>query len=317
MRVVFFGSGAFGLPTLERLMGEHEVAAVITQPDRRAGRGSKTSPTPIGAFAAGSMKDAPLLKPERIRDHIDEVRGIGADAWVVIAYGQKLPAALLEGRFAINLHASLLPRWRGAAPINAAMVAGDDVTGNSVIALAEKMDAGVVYAQSRRAIEPHQTAGELHDLLAGDGPELVLRVLDLHARGATEPAEQDESLVTIAPKMSKADGWVDFSMPARVCRQRVHGLTPWPGVTAMHRGEPLRLLRVEDASGSHAGVLGAPGVLIDAPGGVVACGEASALRLVSVQPAGKKPMAWRDYANGRRVETGETILGRTPPEATA
>ncbi|MEM7623915.1 MAG: methionyl-tRNA formyltransferase [Planctomycetota bacterium] len=310
MRIVFFGSGAFGLPTLERLAAQHDVAAVITQPDRRSGRGSKTTPTPIGAFAAGFIPRTPVLKPERIRDEVAAVREIEADAWVIIAYGQKLPPDLLAGRFAINLHASLLPRWRGAAPINAAVVAGDAHTGNSVIALAERMDAGVVYAQSHRTIEPDHTAGELHDLLAGDGPDLVLSVLDQHAQDATQPVEQDESRVTIAPKMSKADGWIDVAMSATTCRQRVHGLAPWPGVTVTHRDEPLRLLRVEDRTSE---VDQTPGTIVDASAGLVACGERSSLRLIEVQPAGKKPMAWRDFANGRHVETGEHIIGRTEP----
>src|SRR5690606_37274615 len=173
----------------------------------------------------------PVHKPERVKEMIAEIRAIPADAWVVIAYGQYMPRALLEDRLAINLHASLLPRWRGAAPINAAILAGDTETGNSVITLADRMDAGLVLGQSRRAIGPHLTAGELHDLLAADGPALMLDVLRQHAEGRLAPVEQDEAQVTIAGKLSKADGWVDFRAPEEEVCRRIHGLTPWPGVT--------------------------------------------------------------------------------------
>src|SRR5258705_3491243 len=152
MRLLFFGSGAFGLPTLERLAAQHQILAVITQPDRPAGRGGRSTPTPIGAWVAEHLPGTPTFKPPKINDPfiIQQIRAIGrpdasgADAWVVIAFGQKLPRALLDGVFAINLHASLLPRWRGAAPINAAILAGDTQTGNSVITLADRMDAGLI-----------------------------------------------------------------------------------------------------------------------------------------------------------------------------
>ena len=145
MDLVFFGSGAFGLPTLQRLAHAHRVTAIITQPDRKAGRGARLTPTPIGAWAAEHLPHVPLLKPGRVSDpeSLEQVRAFPADAWVVIAYGQKLSPALLADRFAINLHASLLPRWRGAAPINWAILQGDSQTGNSVITLADRMDAGV------------------------------------------------------------------------------------------------------------------------------------------------------------------------------
>src|SRR5262245_32820260 len=137
------------------------------------------TPTPVGAWATSNLSGVPLLKPAKVNDPaiVAQVRAVPARAWVVIAFGQKLGRPLLEGAFAVNLHASLLPRWRGAAPINAAILAGDAQTGNSVITLADRMDAGLVLAQSRRDIEPEQTAGELHDLLAADGPALISSVL--------------------------------------------------------------------------------------------------------------------------------------------
>ncbi|MBS0196562.1 MAG: methionyl-tRNA formyltransferase [Planctomycetes bacterium] len=308
MEIVFFGSGAFGLPTLAHLSEKHRVTGVVTQPDKPAGRGGTLTPTPIGAWAAQHLPGVPLFKPEKVNvpDVRDQIRALPASAWVVIAFGQKLGAALLEGKFAVNLHASLLPRWRGAAPINAAILAGDSVTGNSVITLADKMDAGLVLGQSKRPVEPRTTAGEMHDLLAADGPALMEHVLQEHAAGALSPRVQDESLVTLAGKLSKADGWVDFRRSAVECRQRVHGLTPWPGVTAKFRGAGLKLLRVEALEQGHDY---AAGTIADAETGIVACGDGTALRLLEVQPEGGRAMAWSDFARGRRPIVGDAIVG--------
>ncbi|HRQ72534.1 MAG TPA: methionyl-tRNA formyltransferase [Phycisphaerales bacterium] len=315
MDLVYFGSGAFGLPTLERLAAHHRVRCIITQPDRPAGRGGRLTPTPIGAWAAEHVPGVPLLKPDRVNERsvCAQVRAFPADAWVVIAFGQKLGRALLEDRFAINLHASLLPRWRGAAPINAAVLAGDAETGNSVITLADRMDAGDILAQSRRPLDPALTAGELHDLLAADGPDLVEGVLRAHAEGTLAPRPQDETLVTLAPKLTKADGWVDFAQPADACRRRIHGLTPWPGVTAALGGRSLRLLRVEPADADPQ--QSAVGTIVDPDRGTVACGGATALRLLTVQPAGGRDMPWADFARGHRIELGATLAsgpGGTP-----
>ncbi|MDF1870691.1 MAG: methionyl-tRNA formyltransferase, partial [Phycisphaerales bacterium] len=150
MKIVFLGSGAFGVPTLERLAREHSITGIVTQPDRRVGRGKNTTPTPVGQWAAEHLPAVPIVKPENINtdEARETIRGWDADAWVVIAYGQYLGSKLIADRFAINLHGSRLPRWRGAAPINAAIVAGDTTTGNSVITIAKEMDAGFVLAQS-------------------------------------------------------------------------------------------------------------------------------------------------------------------------
>ncbi|MFT3685106.1 MAG: methionyl-tRNA formyltransferase [Phycisphaerales bacterium] len=307
MRIVFLGSGAFGLPTLQALR-EHEVAAVVSQPDKPAGRGMKLTPTPIAQWAAEHLTNVPLFKPADVNEASvrDAVRAMQVDAWVVIAFGQKLSEALLADRFAINLHASLLPRWRGAAPINAAILAGDTVTGNSVITLAQRMDAGLVLGQSTRPILPSQTAGELHDLLAADGPALVLEVLRQRASGTLQPVTQDEPKVTKARKLSKDDGRLDFTQPASVLRCKVHGLTPWPGVTVTMGELAMKVLRVAEATGAANGT---PGVIVDAAKGVVACGGGTALQLLEVQPAGGKPMAWDAFVRGRGgvVQSGATL----------
>ncbi len=311
MRVVFFGSGAFGVPTLRALAQQHEVAAVVTQPDRPAGRGKALSPTPIAQATAEFLPSVELLKPEKVNtpDIRDHVRAIDAHAWVVIAFGQKLGQKLLADKFAINLHASLLPRWRGAAPINAAILAGDATTGVSVITLADEMDAGFVLGQASRPIDPSLTIGELHDILAEDGVPVVLDVLERHAAGTLSPIEQDADKVTLAPKLSKADGWINFTDSAEACRNRVHGLTPWPGVNITLAGVTLKLLRVAAEQVNHDA---APGTLID-PAGLIACGRGTALRLTTIQPAGKKPMDFASFANGRSLSVGTLATPEREP----
>jgi methionyl-tRNA formyltransferase len=302
LRVLFLGSGAFGLPTIQAIASAHELVGVVTQPDRPAGRGMKLTPSPIGQWAADAVAPHSVFKPDNINEPgvVAELHALRADAWVVIAYGQKLGAPLLDGVFAINLHASLLPRWRGAAPINHAIWAGDARTGNSVITLADRMDAGFVLAQSDRAVDPLLTAGETHDLLAQDGPALVLGVLDDYANDRVRAQTQDESLVTHARKLSKADGMIDPAWPAARIRRTVHGLTPWPGVAAILDAVPMKLLRVQDLP-SHPESSGAqPGVLLDPKEGLVACGDGSALRLLEVQPLGKRAMRWDEFASGRK-----------------
>ncbi len=313
--VVFFGSGAFGLPTLERLARSRNVTAIVTQPDRPAGRGSKLTPTPIAAWAAEHLPGAPILKPERIAEPevTERVRAFQAGAWVIIAYGQKLPADLLADRFAVNLHASLLPRWRGAAPINHAILAGDAETGNSVITIADRMDAGLVLGRSRRPIGPSVTAGELHDLLAADGPDLVEDVLDRGASGRLAPEEQDERLVTHARKLSSADAWVDFREVADACRCRINGLSPWPGVRVELGDETLKLFRAEAVEATSETPAGEPGVVINADGGLVACGGGTMIRLLEVQPPGKRRMPWSDFARGRQGLAGARLVSPRIP----
>lgn len=338
MNLVFFGSGAFGLPTLKAIAQAHNVRAIVSQPDRPAGRGSQLTPTPIAEYAARELPHIPVIKPEDV--NVPEVAGriqtYGAEAAVVIAFGQKLSPGVLPAEVpetavtsrAINLHASLLPRWRGAAPINAAILAGDAVTGNSVITIAPRMDAGLVLGQSRLAVDPLITAGELHDQLSEQGPALILDVLSRMRAGTLTGVTQDESLVTKARKLHKKDGFIDFAEGAEACRRKVHGLTPWPGVTVSFRGEPLKLLRVQVVEQAHNA---APGTLVDAAAGLVACGGGSAsggasgggavgsgqgdcLRLLEVQPSGGKKMAWAPFANGRRPPlTDREMLGGGAP----
>lgn len=305
LKLVFLGSGAFGLPTLRALIAKHDIAMVVTQPDRPAGRGSTLTPTPIASEIQTNFPHIPLLKPEKVNlpEVRDSIRALNADAFVVIAFGQKLGKSLLDGIYAINLHGSILPRWRGAAPINAAILAGDPNVGNSVITLADKMDAGLVLATSSHPLDPAWTTSDLHDILSADGPELIERVL----RDRPDGEVQEESLVTIAPKFAKTDGWVDFKASADECRRRIHGLNPWPGVTVQFRGQPLKLHRAKSLDQSNQQQ---PGTLIDPAQGIVACAN-SALELLEVQPANKRPMPWPDFARGHKPLKDEMLTGRT------
>ncbi|MBI1373447.1 MAG: methionyl-tRNA formyltransferase [Phycisphaera sp.] len=313
MRIVFMGSGEFGLPTLSALCDAHDVRLVITQPDRPAGRKRQMTATPIGAFA--EQRGLPLLKPERVnRDEIlDAVRAAEPEANVVVAFGQKVGDALIEspthGRVAtMNLHASLLPKYRGAAPINWALIHGETVTGNTVFSLVDRMDAGDILGTQITPVDPLDTAGEVHDRLAAMGPELVLQTLDRLAAGTLTPTPQDEGAATLAPKLSRADGELDFAASAEVVRCRVHGLTPWPGVTTWWatsptaERHPLLWRRVEALADYRVGAA-EPGAVLDEAEGVIATGG-GAVRLLEVQPRGKRVMSWTDFVRGRQLERG-------------
>lgn len=302
MRLVYFGSSDFGLPTLRRLVLEHDVPLVVTQPDRPAGRRRRRSPTPVADFAQTSGLDT--LKPQDVNDPTlaDRIREIGTEALVVIAYGQKLGPALLNNTFAINLHGSLLPKYRGAAPINWAVINGDTQTGISVISMTQRMDAGAILAQRATAIEPMETAGELEYRLSEMGPDLVLQTLAEYASGDLEPKTQEDRFACQAPKLTKSDGTVRFDEPAPAVQHRVHGLTPRPGCTVAYNDQRLRLERVAVID-EHT-TFGAPGeVLAD---GTIACAP-GAIELLAVQPAGGKLMSFDAYRRGHEIPTGSRL----------
>lgn len=300
MRIVFFGSGAFGLPTLEALVERHEVSLILTQPDRPAGRGRQLTPTPVAAFAAA--RGLSVIKPESPNesDVIERIHAENADAFVVIAYGHKLSPALLNDYFAINLHGSLLPKYRGAAPINWAMINGERETGLSVIELAQRIDAGRMFATASTPIDPTETAGELHDRLAMMGPGLVLDVLQAHQRNALHPQTQHDAAATNAPKLTRADGEVDFDQPASRVRARIHGVTPWPGCAVQLGATPAKLCRVRDDES--VSVDAEPGTLLD--GGRIACNP-GVIELLEIQPAGKRIMTFDEFARGHAITAGE------------
>lgn len=315
MRLVFLGSGAFGIPTLEALAARHKIVQVVSQPDRPAGRGKALTPTPISQWAL--ERGLPLVRCEDVNEQSvrEAIRATRADAWVVIAFGQKLSRELLDGVFAINLHGSLLPAYRGAAPIQRAVIDGCAETGVSVISLAERMDAGLVYATASRPILPSEISDEVHDALAQLGPAVVEEVLARHAAGTLVGATQDESLATRARKLSKAEATVDLAtVDAGLARARINGLNAWPGCTVVVGELPVKLLRVEEcAPGDGEPGDGEPGVL-GADGRINA--RTGAIRVLSIQPVGGKPMGIAEFLNGRPKLVGCRVRPFVPPTTT-
>jgi methionyl-tRNA formyltransferase len=302
LKIIFAGSGEFGQPTLRALLASrHQVVQVVTQPDRPAGRGRGLTPTPIGKLA--DEAGLPALRTENINQEVLPP----ADLMVVIAFGQKIsPEKVNHPRLgSINLHASLLPKYRGAAPINWAIINGDVIAGNSVIRLAQRMDAGAILGQSSIPIGELETAGELHDRLSQDGVHLVLRVVDQLADGSAIETSQDDASATIAPKLSRESARLDFSRPAVEVIHRVQGLYPWPGCR----------VRICDAEGTELSRLilirGRPRYEDDArwePGEITSVGTIQTgdgtIELVECQPEGGKPMTIEAYRRGHRWQAG-------------
>jgi len=310
MRLLFFGSGAFGLPTLQSLCDQHEVVEVISQPDKPAGRKRVLTPTPIAQWAMDHGYAVPRVDNVNTPEFVEQVQSYNADASIVIAFGQKLGPELLDamGKLAVNLHASLLPKYRGAAPINWAMIDNESATGVSVIGLAQRMDAGLVYATASTPIDPSETAGELHDRLSGLGPAAIGQVLQQLADDTLSPIEQDEAQATKARKFTKADGTVSFDQPAALVRARIHGLTPWPGCRVRWRkadGEDKGLLTIKRVIDEVAQQSLAPGAIDEQLG--VACADGGAVRLLEIQAPGGKAMPSKDFARGQGLAKGDRL----------
>jgi len=302
LQIIFAGSGAFGLPALKALLDVgHDVVQVYSQPDRPAGRGMKLTPTPIAKFATD--KNLPLV---RTLD-INAEPLTPADLLVVIAFGQKIGEQVIHHTRlkAINLHASILPRYRGAAPIHAAILGGETVTGNSVIRLAQKMDAGAILGQSELSIGPLETAGELHDRLSLDGAMLIPRVVDELARGVAVVREQDHSLATLARKLSRESTRLEFHESARQAARQIRGMYPWPGCRVrLIKGEDevARLTLVRATNDDGVDDRPADAGTIDENGRVIC--DAGRLIVVEVQPEGKRPMPLDAYRNGHAWNSG-------------
>lgn len=306
MKLAYFGSGAFGLPTLDFLLREHQVVIGVTQPDRPSGRGRQPAATPVADALA--LAGVSALKPQDVNAEavVKQLRSLEVDAFVVIAFGQKIGPALLEQRFAINLHGSLLPRHRGASPVAAAILAGDAETGVSVITLAQRMDAGEILAARSTVVDPLETAGDLHDRLALLGPAAIAEVLASYASGTLRPRRQDEALATRAPKLTRSDCWLRFEDSAGQVQRRVHALSPWPGCAVTVAGVEIRLLR--------AAVVQPEGAVL--PGHMqsdwaIRCGRA-ALLPIEVQPAGGRAMPFEAFLRGHRIEPGALVQSVVP-----
>ncbi|HZZ44568.1 MAG TPA: methionyl-tRNA formyltransferase [Tepidisphaeraceae bacterium] len=307
LRVIFAGSGEFGVPTLKALRaGGYEVVQVVSQPDRPAGRGRKLTPTPIAQYAM--EENLPLIRTEKIADEVLP----GADVMVVIAFGQKIPEALVNhARLgAINLHASLLPKYRGAAPIHHAIVRGETVTGNSVIRLAQRMDAGAVLGQSQVVIGETETTGELHDRLSADGPGVVMGVIERLQNGTAVERVQDESLATVAGKLSREDAVIDWSRGAREIARQINGLSPWPGCRVQlvdaGGGELMRgtLLRARAVAHDTYSRWAAGEVTMY---GVIKAGDGLGVEVMELRPESKKGMTMEEYRRGKEWPAGARV----------
>ncbi len=292
---------------LEALLGSHhEVVAVLTRPDARSGRGRRTNRSPVAecADAAG----IPVLQPRSPREpeFLDQLAALAVDCAPVVAYGALVPPVALQlpAHGWVNLHFSLLPAWRGAAPVQHAIMAGDEVTGAATFQLEAGLDTGPVFGVVTEPIGSRDTAGDLLDRLAVSGARLLLATLDGIAAGTLVPQPQPAEGVSLAPRIESADARVDWSLPAHVVDRRVRGVTPAPGAWTTWRGDRLRVGPVEPRQ--DAPEL-APGELSVGPGGVLAGTGRGAVRLGQVQPAGRTMVAAADWARGARPAAGERL----------
>jgi methionyl-tRNA formyltransferase len=303
LRLAFMGSPAFSVPALHALHAAgHEIAAVYAQPPRPAGRGQRETPCPV--HQAALDLGLPIRTPAKVRRNTAEHEAfavLGLDAAVVVAYGLILPKPMLDAprRGCLNIHASLLPRWRGAAPIHAAVLAGDAETGITIMRMDEGLDTGPMLLREATPIGPRDTTPDVHDRLSAMGARLILRALEEDPPAIAQP----EQGATYAPKLGKEDGRLDWTQPAEALDRRIRAMSPWPGAFTALNGEPLRVLSAEPASGRQA----PPGTVLDDTL-LVACGEGTALQLIRIQKPGRAAMDSAAFLRGTRVAPG-TILG--------
>jgi len=336
-RIVFMGSPDFALPALRRLLkseparparlsgrqaGGHEVVAVFTQPDRPAGRGRALQAPPAKRLALAH--GVPVFQPARVSapDSVDELAGLEPDLIVAAAYGQilKQPVLDIPRRGVLNVHPSLLPRHRGAAPVAAAILAGDEETGVSIMKTELALDAGPILAQRRVPISPNDTAGTLTDRLAEEGADLLMQVLPAWLDGSLHPTPQDASKATYAPMLRKEEGAVDWGLPAEDIWRRVRAFTPWPGAFTYLDGQPLRLLDTWPLATVEEGPW--PGTVVPCPPGAdvpdqagLPAGQAGfavvtgrgLLAILSLQLAGRRALPATDFLRGQRGLMGKRL----------
>ena len=304
------GSPAFAVPSLNALAERPDIGQVVgvfTQPDKRAGRGRKLTPCPVKV--AADARGIPTYQPKSVRNSeaLEMLASFEADLVVVTAYGKILPSAILTAAplGCINVHASILPRYRGASPITQAIIAGDAQTGVSIMQLDEGMDTGAVHSQRAIPIAPDDTCATMSIKLAELGAKLLLDTLPAILSGESQPQGQDDTLATHAPLLSKEDGRLDFSQPASVLERRIRGYSPWPGAFTTFGEDRVLVAKATLADGS-----GEPGVIIGTSkrGIQVACGQ-SALLLEEVRPAGRKLMPAAAWSSGRGPKIND-ILGK-------
>ena len=320
MRIVYLGSGAFGIASLQWLhRSNHEIPLVITQPARAAGRGRRTVPTPIAELSRDQLQ-LPCIETADVNtsDMIEQISACKADLLLVVAFGQKIGPELLNmpNCRTINLHGSLLPKYRGAAPINWAIINGEKETGLAIIELNEVWDAGAIWGQIKTEIHSGETAQELHDRLAALGPDLLDEVLKKISRGDSKPQVQDNIAATWAPKLKKSDGAIQWSKPAQQVCNQIRGMWSWPGAycqlqkSETNRTERVTIARSEIVSPPHQPdhqvvSVTQPGTLLEDM--TVACGSGR-LQLLEVKPENSRLMSFSDFVNGRHLQSGDRFL---------
>jgi methionyl-tRNA formyltransferase len=308
MRIVFFGTPQFAVPSLQALLDAgHEVCGVVTQPDRPRGRGQHVTESPVKQVAR--EHGLPVVQPARLREPgvLESIAAWTPDLGVVVAYGQIIPTALLElPRFGmINVHGSLLPRYRGAAPVHRAIMNGDEVTGVTIMRVTSRLDAGAMFATATRAIAPDETSETVERDLARIGARLLVEVVAQIAAGHAVEVPQDEDLATYAPKLTKAESDLDWTRPATDLHNQVRGLQPWPHAATRIQGTRLIVLESTVVDGHDDNL--PPGTIrhVGRDALHVAAGGGSTLALRRVQPEGKRPMDIRDYLAGAHLQPGQ------------
>ncbi|GFO61632.1 methionyl-tRNA formyltransferase [Geomonas silvestris] len=308
LRIVFMGTPQFACPTLKTLIDRGEnVVAVVTQPDRPKGRGQQTLPPPVKELAVAH--GIPVLQPVKVRhpEAIEEIRALKPDLIVVVAFGQILPKALLDipGKGCINVHASLLPRYRGAAPLNWCIINGETESGVTTMLMDVGLDTGDMLLKAVTPIDPDEDTSSLHDCLSVLGAELLAQTIDLAAKDMLEPEKQDDALTCYAPMMKKEDGLIDWTREAAAIKNQVRGMTPWPGAFSYLDDKLLKVYRVQSAQGA-----GRPGEVLAASrdGIEVACGTGSIV-IYELQLEGKKRLPAAEFLAGCKLEPG-TLIGK-------
>jgi methionyl-tRNA formyltransferase len=313
VRALFFGSPAFAVPSLDALYALGDVVGVVCQPDKPAGRGLALTPPAVKVRAA--ELGLPVVQPTKLRtgEFGAWVREQGADVALVVAYGRILPRDVLEGPRlgCVNVHASLLPKYRGAAPITWAVVRGERESGVTLMKLDEGMDTGPTFARVTTPIGPDETGGELSERLARLGADAVTACLPRYLAGELTLEPQDEALATAAPMLDKEHGRIDWTQGARQVHDHTRGMSPWPGASTTSRGKTLKVHAAHVVGGAApAGTRAGQVVVADKARVLVACGE-GCVELVRVQPEGKRAMTGAEWAMGRGVAEGD-ILGAAP-----
>lgn len=308
LRIAYFGTPDFAVPTLERLLDRGwPVVAVVTQPDRPRGRGQKPSPGPVKSVA--ERRSIPVLQPEKLKDpsFLAEMTRLAPDLGVVAAYGKILPQALLDiPRLGmVNVHASLLPRWRGASPVHRAVMSGDRETGVSIMRVVRELDAGGVFSVARRAIGPNETSDQVERDLAILGADRLVATLPALESGEARETPQDEAGVSYAPRLTKEEGLIAWEAPAEAIHNQVRGLHPWPHAYTFLEEARVIVLRSALASTETPGP-GQPGQVLGIEGDrvVVAAGDGRPLHLLQLQLEGRRPLSGRDFAAGTRLKAG-------------